>query len=186
MSIIVNSIIESEISCLRSRKKRAPAAPPIHGLGFSLDPKGSLFYLLRDASRSVMSAFQQRIERHQLTLGQYFILRELWEDDGLAQREISDRVNVMGPALTIVLDAMEERGFVARVRSTEDRRRINVFLTDKGRDLGPTILRYSAEMHDVVLAGKAKSDVEFVRDFLRSIRVEADALRALSQHPEAV
>jgi DNA-binding MarR family transcriptional regulator len=163
---------------LRNRKKRSPTGPPIHGLGFSLDPKGSLFYLLRDASKSVMSAFQQRIERHQLTLGQYFILRELWQDDGLTQREISDRVSMMGPALTIVLDAMEERGFVARVRSTEDRRRINVFLTEKGRALGPVILGYSAEMHDVVLAGKSKNDVEFVRDFLISIRNNAHELRS--------
>jgi DNA-binding MarR family transcriptional regulator len=163
---------------LRNRAKRSPAPPPIRGLGFNLDPQASLFYLLRDASRSVMSAFQQRIEQHQLTLGQYFILRELWQDDGLSQREISDRVSMMGPSITIVLDAMEERGFVARVRSTEDRRRINVFLTDKGRDLGPIVLRYSAEMHDIVLAGKSESDVEFVRDFLRSIRVSADALRS--------
>jgi len=162
---------------LRSRTKRG-SAPPISGLGFNLDPQGSLFYLLRDASRSVMSAFQQRIEKHQLTLGQYFILRELWQDDGLTQREISERVSMMGPSITVVLDAMEERGFVARVRSTEDRRRINVFLTDKGRDLGPTVLRYSAEMHDIVLAGRSESDVQYVRDFLRSIRVKADALRS--------
>jgi DNA-binding MarR family transcriptional regulator len=163
---------------LRNGKKRCSAPPPIQGLGFSLDPKGSLFYLLRDASRSVMSAFQQRIEKHQLTLGQYFILRELWQDDGLTQREISDRVSMMGPAMTIVLDAMEERGFVARVRSTEDRRRINVFLTDKGRDLGPTVLRYSAEMHDIVLGGRSEKEVEFVRDFLLSICVKAGALRS--------
>jgi DNA-binding MarR family transcriptional regulator len=163
---------------LRNRQKRLPPAPPIQGLGFSLDPKASLFYLLRDASKAVMSAFQQRIEKHQLTLGQYFILRELWQDDGLTQREISDRVSMMGPALTIVLDAMEERGFVVRVRSTEDRRRINIFLTDKGRDLGPTVLRYSAEMHGIVLAGKSESEVAFVRDFLLSIRAQADALRA--------
>ena len=81
----------------------------------------------------------------------------------------------MGPSITIVLDAMEERGFVARVRSNEDRRRINVFLTEKGRDLGPTVLRYSAEMHEIVLGGRSESEVEFVRDFLHSIRVEADA-----------
>jgi MarR family transcriptional regulator, organic hydroperoxide resistance regulator len=163
---------------LRNRPKRTRSAPPIHGLGFSLDPKGSLFYLLRDASKAVMSAFQQRIEKHQLTLGQYFILRELWQDDGLTQREISDRVSVMGPALTIVLDAMEERGFVTRVRSTEDRRRINVFVTEKGQSLRPIILGYSAEQHDSVLAGKSTRDVEFVRDFLISIRDNAHALRA--------
>jgi DNA-binding MarR family transcriptional regulator len=163
---------------LRSRTKRGSAPPAIRGLGFSLDPKGSLFYLLRDASRSVMSAFQQRIEKHELTLGQYFILRELWQDDGLTQREISDRVSMMGPSITVVLDAMEKRGFVVRVRSTEDRRRINVFLTDKGRDLGPTVLRYSAEMHDIVLAGRSENEVAFVRDFLHSICDKADALRS--------
>lgn len=178
MLVIVKYIIYLEFPCLRSRKKDGSAQPPIRGLGFNLDPKGSLFYLLRDASRSVMSAFQQRIEKHQLTLSQYFILRELWQDDGLSQREISERVNMLGPAMTVVLDTMEARGFVVRVRSSEDRRRINIFLTAKGRDLRPIILRYSAEMHDAVLAGRSQSDVEFVRDFLRSIRVNADALRA--------
>lgn len=162
---------------MRNRKKPAPAPPP-RGLGFSIDPQGSLFYLLRDASRSVMSAFAQRLEKYQLTLGQYFILRELWRDDGLTQREISDRVSMLGPAITVVLDAMEERGFVARVRSSEDRRRINVYLTDKGRELGPTLLRYSAEMHDIVLAGRSESEVAFVRDFLRDVRTKADALRS--------
>jgi DNA-binding MarR family transcriptional regulator len=163
---------------LRDRKARASAAQPIRGLGFNLDPQASLFYLLRDASRSVMSAFQQRIEKHQLTLGQYFVLRELWQDDGLAQRDISERVGMMGPAMTILLDAMEARGFVVRVRSVEDRRRVNVFLTDKGRDLGPTVLRYSAEMHESVLAGRSESEVAFVREFLLSISAKAGALRS--------
>lgn len=163
---------------MRNRKSRGAAPGPIRGLDFSVDPKGSLFYLLRDASRAVMSAFQQRLEKHQLTLGQYFILRELWQHDGLTQREISERAGMMGPSITVVLDAMEGRGFVTRVRSTEDRRRINVYLTDKGRELGPVVLRYSAEMHATVLAGRSESDVEFVRDFLQSVCVKADALRA--------
>ena len=150
---------------------------PIRGLGFDRDPHGSLFYLLRDASRSVMSAFQQRLEKHQVTLGQYFIMRELWQHDGLTQREISDRVSMLGPSITVVLDVMEKRGFVSRVRSTEDRRRINVFLTAQGRELESVLLRYSAEMHDIVLAGKSESEVAFVRDFLRSICINADALR---------
>jgi DNA-binding MarR family transcriptional regulator len=124
-----------------------------------------------------MAVFAQRLEQHQLTLNQYFILRELWRDDGLTQREISERVRMMGPSITVVLDAMEERGFVVRVRSTEDRRRINVFLTEKGRELGPVILRYSAQQHDIILAGRSEADVAFVRDFLQSIRVKADALR---------
>jgi DNA-binding MarR family transcriptional regulator len=161
-------------------KTRASRTAPDATVGFHLDPERSFGYLLREASRSVLRALQERIQPHNVTLGQYFILRELWQEDGLTQRQISARVSIMDPSTAVALDAMEKRGLVVRVRSSEDRRRVNVVLTEHGRTLEPILLRYAAEVNAIGLIGLPESEIERGRQLLRAVRDNLDRSGDLS------
>ena len=65
---------------------------------------------------------------------QYNILRILRgaEPDGLACREIGERMITRDPDVTRLLDRLEERGLVTRSRGAEDRRRIVTRVTGEG------------------------------------------------------
>ncbi|BDE07404.1 MarR family transcriptional regulator [Vulcanimicrobium alpinum] len=147
-------------------------------VGFHLDPQRSFGYLLREASRTMMRALGDRIERHDVTLGQYFILRELWEEDGLTQRELSTRIGILEPSTVAALDAMEKRGLIERRRSVEDRRKTHIMLTPKSKRLRTVLLRYAAEVNALALKGVSSAQIRQVREVLQRVRAN------LTAHPE--
>ncbi len=57
----------------------------------------------------------------------------------VSQRDIATHIGTTPTVLVSVLDVLSERGFVERVRSTVDRRRHSVVLTDAGRAIRPKI-----------------------------------------------
>jgi len=116
-------------------------------------PGAAFGSLLRDAQRAFTRALQARIAPHGVSMGQWFFLRALWSQDGLTQRELSQRVGMMEPTTVTALNGMERRGLVVRVRNAEDRRKINVFLTDRGRELEGVLLPCADDLMKVALAG---------------------------------
>lgn len=105
-------------------------------------------YLVRDAHRAFSRALQARIASHGVSMGQWFFLRALWEEDGLTQRELSQRVGMMEPTTVTALNSMERRGLVERVRNPHDRRKVNIYLTTKGRGLRDVLLPTSVDVND--------------------------------------
>ncbi len=140
--------------------------------GFEFKPGFSFGYLLRDTSRLLLRTLSKQIERHGVTLGQYFLLRELWEEQGITQRQLSARVGILEPSTVSALDAMENLDLVLRVRSKQDRRKIHVYLTEKGSALRNVLLRYALQLNREALAGIPAEEVLKVREIL--LRVKAN------------
>src|SRR5690606_28850663 len=90
---------------------------------------------IREVHRLFGRVLQQRIGQLGLTLGTWYFLRALWEEDGLSQRELSQRIGTMEPTTVSALNSMERLGLVHRERDPNDKRRRRVFLTDYGRSL---------------------------------------------------
>ena len=61
---------------------------------FYLDPLHSVGYLTRINFCAFSKALENLTEPHGVTAGQWRILRVLWEEDGITQREISNRVGI--------------------------------------------------------------------------------------------
>jgi MarR family transcriptional regulator, organic hydroperoxide resistance regulator len=81
--------------------------------------------LLRTADR-VRRFLSRRLEDHGLTFQQYNVLRILRGagPDGLPTLDIATRMIEEAPGVTRLLDRLEVKGFVKRVRCTEDRRQV--------------------------------------------------------------
>src|SRR5688500_9458427 len=99
----------------------------------SFPPRLSSGYLVRDAHRAFQKVLERRIAPFGVSRGQWYFLRVLWQEDGLTQRELSDRVGTMEPTTVIALQSMERAGLISRVRRSDDRRKTRVFLTPAGR-----------------------------------------------------
>jgi DNA-binding MarR family transcriptional regulator len=72
---------------------------------------------------------------YDLTPFHWLVLRCLWIENGLPISDISDRLQEAGGTMTGVLDRMEERSLIVRVKDPADRRVWRVFLTKKGQEL---------------------------------------------------
>jgi DNA-binding MarR family transcriptional regulator len=138
-------------------------------------PQDSLGYLLRDTYRVFSKILQSRISPHGVTIGQWYFLRVLWEEDGLTQRELSQRVGMMEPTTVTALNGMEKRGYVRRVRNATDRRKVNIFLTEKGRALRARLLPHAAEVNRIAARALTPADIEKLRTILSAMKGSLDS-----------
>jgi DNA-binding MarR family transcriptional regulator len=121
--------------------------------GDDLPLDASVGYQIRATHRALQRHLQMRIVPHGVSLGMWYFLRALWAEDGLTQRELSRRIGTMEPTTLTAIAAMERKGFVSRVRSEIDRRKIHVRLTVKGRQLKATLMPLAIEVVNTATAG---------------------------------
>jgi MarR family transcriptional regulator, organic hydroperoxide resistance regulator len=157
-------------------RRREAAAPSAEVLEDDiLPPSRSVGYLVRQTHRAFTRALQARIAPHGVSIGMWFFLRALWQEDGISQRELSQRVGMMEPTTASALNNMERKGFVRRVRNRSDRRIVNVFLTERGRALRRELLPLAAEVNEAALRGLAVGEVAQLRALLGKIQARLDA-----------
>ncbi len=100
----------------------------------------SLGYQIRYAYRAFVKALAEELGPYRVTTGQWSALRVLWEEEGLSQVELAQRMMVEKASLTTVLKALAAEGLITRTRNADDRRKVNIFLTASGRRLKNKIL----------------------------------------------
>lgn len=155
----------------------APGTPAAGGVPKHGDMEYGFSQLLRDVHRSFTRALQSRIASHGVTMGQWLFLRALWHEDGITQRELSQRVGMMEPTTVTALNGMERRDLVQRVRNPHDRRKVNIFLTEKGRSLRDVLLPCAVEINQLAMRGLANEEVSRTMELMQRVM---DNLRELN------
>jgi MarR family transcriptional regulator, organic hydroperoxide resistance regulator len=87
------------------------------------------------AKRAIAESTGAAFARYGVHAGQQFILRCLWDEDGLAPGEIASRLGLSTPTVTKATARMEAVGLVARRPHPTDRRLVRIQLTKSGRSL---------------------------------------------------
>lgn len=108
-----------------------------------------------------------------ITLQQYNVLRILRGagPDGLPTLTIGERMLERTPGVTRLIDRMEEKGWVMRVRCTEDRRRVWCRITDEG-------LRLLAPLDPKINAADDSLERVLEQDQLAALINYLDSIRA--------
>ena len=135
-----------------------------------LRPEESAGYLLRDTHLLFAKALRNRLQNHQITPGQWYFLRTLWDEEGLSQRELSRRVGTTEPTTVSALRLLARNGMIERVRNPKDRRTINIYLTDKARDLKATLMPVAFDVNDVAMRGLTDSEFAQLQGLLQKVR----------------
>jgi Transcriptional regulators len=108
-----------------------------------------------------------------LSAPQYNILRILrgaTESDGIPCTEIGDRLVSRDPDVTRLLDRLEKRALVTRLRSSTDRRVVNARITRKGHDLLNELDAPMANVHAGQLSHMKRKDLRDLVDLLEEAR----------------
>ncbi|WP_353859253.1 MarR family winged helix-turn-helix transcriptional regulator [Azospirillum formosense] len=124
---------------------------------------------VREAHRALTRALQVRIVDHGVSMGQWYFLRALWDEDGLTQRELSQRVGMMEPTTVTALNNLERCDLVQRVRNPHDRRKVNIYLTPKGKALRAEILPCAEEIEESATQGISSDELALTVSVLRRV-----------------
>jgi MarR family transcriptional regulator, organic hydroperoxide resistance regulator len=147
-----------------------------------LSPDDSLGFQVRRCHRAFDRALGAHLAPSGITSGFWYFLRALWQENGATQRRLAQLNNVTEPTAVTLLGAMQRLGLIRRDRNTQDRRKINVFLTPRGEaleaDLIPTAARINA------LAGEGLSPQDLAT-CLRVLKQMTDNLSRDAGSPNA-
>lgn len=127
-------------------------------------------FLLSDATRTMTRTFSARIALHGVGMGIFQFLRILWEEDGLTQRELATRTRMRGPSAADALYDLERRGLIRRIADRDDRRKVRVLLTAKGRTLYDVVMPDIAVTNGIMLTDFPAAEQELLKAMLRRIR----------------
>jgi len=104
-----------------------------------------------------------------MSVGQFAILRALWEDDGLSLKEIAERCPIDLTTVTRTLGRMERDRLVRRRRNTQDRRVVNFFLTASAKANRDAAITGTVEVNESAFRGFDDAEREAVMDLMERL-----------------
>lgn len=88
------------------------------------------------ALRRVMRAIDMRSKQLSRDIGltgpQLMVMQNIGNKPGIMVKEIAEKINLSPATVTTILDRLDLRELTSRVRSTTDKRKVGVFLTEQG------------------------------------------------------
>ena len=114
------------------------------------DLKSHLGYWLRYVSNHVSSAFARKLETRGVSVAEWVMLRELYENPSLGPSQFTEMLGMTRGGVTKLVDRLIERQLLTRQASADDKRTQILSLTGEGRRLVPEL----AELAD-------QNDAEF-------------------------
>ncbi|WP_113486580.1 MarR family transcriptional regulator [Rhizobium cremeum] len=133
----------------------------------AFDRSDSATYLTAQLARGFARALQSRATKLGFSAGQFPILLELWNEEGLTQRQLLDRVDVEQATMANTLARMERDGLIERRPHPQDRRAQLIFLTDKARGLRKEALDAASEADEALFVGFRRFEKELMLEYIR-------------------
>ncbi len=115
--------------------------------------------------------FSKLLKNHQIELNpaQGRIMFVLWRNDNITIQELVKKTSLSKTTLTSMLDRLESFGYICRVPSKDDRRKIFIELTEKDRLLQEKYIQISQDMNDLTYQGFSDKDYEQFENYLKRI-----------------
>lgn len=142
---------------VRARPTASPPAPAVdpgaaqrERFDFQSD---SLGYALRRAQLHAVDLFLEMLGPLELSPARLTALSVIAMEADINQAELARRLNVAGPSVMKLIDALEAAGFIRRTSVAGDRRRYSLVLTASGRAMLETLRERLAAYEARLAAG---------------------------------
>lgn len=126
-------------------------------------------YLLTTAQHSVFLKMTEKLSVYDITPVQYAVLYCLWENNGTSPKEIAERLKLENSTISGILERMGKKELIKRSISKEDRRFIQVVLTEKGASLKEDVLATVEQVNTEVLSVFSDEERESLKSYLRTL-----------------
>jgi DNA-binding MarR family transcriptional regulator len=117
-------------------RRSTPPADPLDHFDLRQD---SLGYLLRRAQVHAYGLFFEMLGSLELSPARLTALSVIATETDINQATLAKRLNVAGPSVMKLIDALEGSGFIRRMDVASDRRRYSLALTPSGRAILETL-----------------------------------------------
>lgn len=134
-----------------------------------------LHYLLMANHSKMQKQIFSNIRHLGLTPGQPKVLDYLQEHDGSIQKDIANGCYIEPASLSNILNGMEKKGLIIRKISDDNRRNMNVFMTEKGREISHIIRQEIVKIEQEALDGLSENELMLLYSSLKKIKKNLEA-----------
>jgi MarR family transcriptional regulator, multiple antibiotic resistance protein MarR len=138
----------------------------------TFNPKTGIGGLISRVRVKLMDALDAEFERFDITSAQYIILVNLATGVDSAS-SLCKGVSYDPGAMTRMIDRLERKGLVRRIRSPEDRRVVKLALTDEGKAVYPKLVATATAVINRKLRGFSQAEARQLEGLLQRI-LESD------------
>ena len=142
------------------------------------DPRREAALRLVETSRLLRAVVEQRLRPHGITRAQFATLARLDRQDGLAQHELADALEVQPIAMVRLVDHLSAEGLVERRDDPNDRRVNRLYITAAGRERTRMLDGFKQAMGEDLFAGFAEAEVIGVLEIFDRLHANLKAIQA--------
>jgi DNA-binding MarR family transcriptional regulator len=163
---------------LRAARTTRPAAAPSFYRPDNYQPEESVAFLMRRIVTTASLEVERQLEPSGLTNAQWVPLLKLSMGSASTVAELARLCTLDAGGMTRLLDRLETKGLVRRVRSNDDRRVVNLELTDEGRAAAKKIPAVLCGVLNAHMRGFTTEELQLLKGMLRRVLDNALAIQA--------
>ena len=141
-----------------------------------------LYVVLPQLLHQYFSCCFVRLDKLGIHPGQVPLLLALREQMGCTQAELSRRLHIKAPTVTVMLDKMERMGLVERRQDPGDKRKLRIYTTEEGQKITGQAHGIVQEISDILLNGVKKEELDILRGVIEKMKRNMD--EAFASDPE--
>jgi DNA-binding MarR family transcriptional regulator len=136
------------------------------------DPPKTVGYLVNRARSEIIAALDQELSEDpelaplDISAAQYIVLSSVWSRDPESSTRICRDLSYDPGAMTRMVDRLEAKGLLQRKRCPDDRRLVNVELTEAGLAVMPKMRACSVRVLNRLLRGFSADEVHLLERLL--------------------
>lgn len=142
----------------------------------------SIGYLLKLAQTLMVECASDAFTDRDISFMQWIVLMKLREGAAMTASDLCRDMRHDTGALTRLLDQLEERGYIVRERSKEDRRVVQLQLTPAGRKQAVDLIPLAVERLNIAVGDFSKAEFN---EFARLLNKLIGKLRDVQQSRQA-
>jgi len=135
----------------------------------SFESDKSIAFLIAKARNVLKNEFEKELKSYKLSYAHRVILIRLSEKEGLTQKELAQDTYFEQSNLTLMLDKLEQKGFVKRTAKENDRRAYIITITSDGKKLVDTLVQMGEDVMEKALSGLSSIQKEELAEMLQLI-----------------
>ncbi|GAB3245431.1 MarR family winged helix-turn-helix transcriptional regulator [Chitinimonas naiadis] len=135
----------------------------------------SIGFLITQVQLRLHDALNQELAPTGISWPQWKVLMQVYYKRAGTAADLARCTASDTGSMTRMIDRLEEKGFLRRVRSETDRRLVRLELTEAGRALMPTMVQAVVDVLNSQLEGFEPEELELFKSFMRRMIATADS-----------
>ena len=146
--------------------------------------QNSIGYLIKRAQSMMMDVMESLFAEHGFSFIHYIILVGLRDGIAVNPKDFCLQYRHDSGALTRVIDQLEERGLLERVRRDRDRRKVELQLTDAGRTRVEGLIPVVVDKLNLALADFSREEATELKRLLRKLNSRLESTLDIKTPPD--